>query len=116
MSVLAHIGRGIEKKLITAILRSGGGRPLVAALAESPGVLSVSHHHARGVGNRRVRAHQMLFDERDVVIVLAEADRADEVFRRIYDEAGIGEPSVGMIFMEPVLRGHPMMPCEDADW
>ncbi|MBK7900615.1 MAG: hypothetical protein KA603_01675 [Azonexus sp.] len=116
MSVLAHIGRGIEKKLITAILRSGGGKPLVAALAELPGVLSVSHHHARGVGSRRVRSHQMLFDEKDVLIVLVEAERADDIFRRIYDEAGIGEPSIGMMFMEPVLRGHPMMPCEDADW
>ena len=116
MSVLAHIGRAIEKKLITAVVRAGEGRKLLESLAEAQGVLSVSHHHARGVGARRVRANQQLFSEKDVLLLLVEADHADELFYRVFKEGNIGEPSVGMIFMESVLRGHPMMPLTGADW
>lgn len=116
MTALAHIGREIEKKLITAIVRAGSGRRLVNTLAEAAGVLSISTHHARGVGTRRVRSGQMLFKEKDVLLVLVEGEHADEVFSRIYAEADIGESGVGMIFVERVLRGHPMMPFAGADW
>jgi nitrogen regulatory protein PII len=116
MSALAHIGRGIDKKLITALLRAGDGQRLLAALAEAPGVLSISHHHARGVGNRRVRSGQLFFREHDILIVLAEAAQADLLFARIHEEGGIGEHGTGMVFMEKVLRGHPMMPLDLADW
>jgi nitrogen regulatory protein PII len=116
MSVLAHIGRSLDKKLITALLRAGDGQRLLAGLAEAPGVLSISHHHARGVGNRRVRSGQLFFREHDILIVLAEAERADALFARIYEEGAIGEHGTGMVFMEKVLRGHPMMPLDLADW
>lgn len=116
MSVLAHIGRGLDKKLITALLRAGDGQRLLAGLAEAPGVLSISHHHARGVGNRRVRSGQLFFREHDILIVLAEAEQADALFVRIYEEGAIGEHGTGMVFMEKVLRGHPMMPLDLADW
>lgn len=116
MSVLAHIGRGIDKKLITALLRAGDGQRLLETFAEAPGVLSISHHHARGAGNRRVRSGQLFFREHDVLIALVEADRADDLFARIYAEGGIGEHGTGMLFMEKVLRGHPMMPLDLADW
>ena len=116
MSVLAHIGRGIPKKLITAILKAGHGQHLVETMAEVPGVLSISHHHARGVGSRRVRTGQLYFNEKDVLIVLAEAEHADVIFARIFLDGKLGEPGAGMIFSENILRGHPMMPFEGADW
>lgn len=116
MSVLGHIGRGLEKKLITALLRVGDGQRLLDAFAEAPGVLSISHHHARGAGNRRIRSGQLFFREHDVLIALVEAEHADEIFARIYAEGRIGEHGTGMVFMEKILRGHPMMPMELADW
>lgn len=116
MSVLAHIGRELEKQLITAILPPGMGRKLVTALAEMPGVLSISHHHARGVGNRRLKTGQLFSGEQDVLIVLAEATQADTIFARIYRDGRIGEPGSGMVFSEKVLRGHPMMPVDWTDW
>ncbi|HQU80016.1 MAG TPA: hypothetical protein PLU47_11185 [Azonexus sp.] len=116
MSVLAHIGRELEKKLITAILPPGMGQKLVTALAETPGVLSISHHHARGVGNRRLKAGQLFSGEQNVLIVLAEAAQADAIFTRIFHEGRIGEPNSGMVFIEKVLRGHPMMPVDWTDW
>lgn len=116
MSVLSHIGRGIEKKLLTAIVAAGEGQRLVEAFATAPGVLSISHHHARGMGSRRVRTGQLYFAEKDVLIVLVEAASADQVFADLYQAGGIGEAGSGMIFMEKVLRGHPMMPFAGADW
>ena len=49
MTVLGHIGYGVEKKLITAIVMSGHGLELMKLVEEQPGVLSVTHHHARGM-------------------------------------------------------------------
>ncbi len=116
MSVLAHIGRGVDKQLITAIVASGLGRPLIEQFCEAPGVLSISHHHARGVGTQRIRTGQMFFKERDVLIILVESEYAEEIFAAIFAAGNIGEPGGGIIFSESVIRGHPMMPFEGADW
>lgn len=116
MSALSHIGRSIDKKQLTAIVRVGEGQRLVKIFAERPGVLSISHHHARGVGGRRIREGQLYFDEKDVLILLVETEFVDAVFSSLFHEAGLNQPGAGMIFMEKVLRGHPMMPFEGADW
>ncbi|HNH36122.1 MAG TPA: hypothetical protein PK375_09410 [Rhodocyclaceae bacterium] len=116
MTVLHHIGRELPKEVITAIVGAGVGKPLVEKFCAAPGVLSISHHHARGAGTRRVRRGQLYFKEQDVVLVLVEAERAEELFRALYDAGGIGRPGGGIMFSEPVMRGHPMMPFEGADW
>ena len=116
MTALAHIGRGIEKKLLTAIIRPGKGRRLLEQFAEAPGVLSMSHHHARGTGGSWSQRGKRFFTEQDVLIVLVEADHADSVFAELFAAAGLGEQGAGMIFSETVLRGHPMMPLDAADW
>ena len=116
MSVLAHIGRDIEKRMITAIVRATQGQHLVKKMAEVPGMLSISHHHARGVGSRRVRTGQLYFAEKDVLLLLVEAEHAEDIFEALFREGKLGEPGTGLVFMEKVLRGHPMMPFEGADW
>jgi hypothetical protein len=116
MSVLAHIGRGIDKQLITAIVTSGMGQPLIEAFREAPGVLSISHHHARGVGTRRVRKGQLHFNECDVVLILVESDQADSLFAAVYASGKVGQPGGGIIFSETVMRGHPLMPFGGTDW
>lgn len=110
MSVLAHIGYGVEKKLITAIVVSGQGMKLTKLVENAAGVLSVSHHHARGTGRRQPGA--LLWTERDVVMVLVEAPHSDEVFAQLFAAGEIGEPNQGLIFVETVCRGHPMMPFD----
>lgn len=116
MSALSQIGRAIDKKQLTAIVRAGEGQRLVGLFAEQPGVLSISHHHARGVGGGRIRDNQLYFDEKDVLILLVESEFADPIFASLFHEAGLNQPGAGMIFMEKVLRGHPMMPFEGVDW
>ena len=51
-----------------------------------------------------------------MLILLAEAEQADAIFARVFHEGCIGEPGPGMVFVEKVLRGHPMMPVDLTDW
>jgi len=110
MSVLAHIGYGVEKKLITAIVVSGQGMKLTKLVENEAGVLSVTHHHARGTGRRQPGA--LLWREQDVLMVLVEAPQADDIFAQLFLAGELGEPNQGIIFMETVCRGHPMMPFD----
>jgi len=110
MSVLGHIGYGVEKKLITAIVMSGQGLELMKLVEEHPGVLSVTHHHARGTDRRGQRPGSLVWIGRDVVMALVEAPHADAVFKLLFDAGNLDVPHQGVIFMEEVSRGHPMMP------
>lgn len=116
MSALGHIGRGVEKQLITAIVEVGLGRGLIDRFCEAPGVLSISHHHARGVGTQRIKAGQMFFRERDVLLILVETEHLDTIFQDVFEAARIGRSGGGILFCETVLRGHPMLPFDGADW
>ncbi len=116
MSVLAHIGRGVDKQLLTAIVEAGLGQKLVERFCEAPGVLSISHHHARGVGSQRIRTGQMFFRERDVLLILVETEHANAIFEQVFQAGQIGRPGGGILFSETVLRGHPMLPFDGADW
>ena len=111
-TALGHIGRG-EKELVTAIVEAGLGRGLVERFAGEAGVLFATHHHARGVGSTRIKSGQMYFLERDVVLVLVEAASAERVFRELYAAGNIGRPAGGIIFSEPIVRGHPLLSTEE---
>ena len=52
----------------------------------------------------------MFWSEKDVLMVRVEAPQADEVFALLFEAGEIGQPHQGIIFMEAVRRGHPMMP------
>ncbi len=110
MSLLGHIGYGVEKKLITAIVMSGQGLALMTRLEDHPGVLSVTHHHARGTDRRGQRPGSLVWIERDVITALVEAGHANLVFELLYEAGNLDAPHQGVVFMEEVCRGHPMMP------
>ena len=111
MTVLGHIGYGVEKKLITLITVSGRGMELMELVENREEVLSVTHHHARGTDRMgQQRPGEIHWSERDVLMVLVEAPQADELFALLFAAAELGEPHQGLIFMELVSRGHPMMP------
>jgi len=114
MTVLGHIGYGVEKKLVTAIVISGHGLELMRLVEGHSGVLSVTHHHARGSDRRNQRTDTLVWIERDVVTVLVEAPHADAVFRLLFEAGDLGVPHQGVIFMEEVCRGHPMMPFPEG--
>lgn len=114
MSVLGHIGYGVEKKLVTAIVMSGHGLALMKRVEDHAGVLSVTHHHARGTDRRGQRPGTLVWIERDVITVLVEAAHADAVFRLLFEAGHLDLPHQGVILMEAVSRGHPMMPFPEG--
>ena len=88
---------------------AGRGLDLIEQLREL-GVTSAQVHHARGVGQSSKRRRGVsLYAEREVVQALVAAARADEVFEFLYAAAGIGRPHAGMLFMEKVAHGIPLV-------
>jgi len=111
MTVLGHIGYGVEKTLVTAIAMNGRGLELMKLVEGHDGVLSVAHHHARGTTDRQgQRPGRLVWIERDVLLVLVETPQADAIFDLLFHAGELGEPHQGVVFMEEVSRGHPMMP------
>ncbi len=88
---------------------AGRGLELIEGLREL-GVMSAQVHHARGVGQSSKRRRGVsLYAEREIVQALVEAARADEVFDFLYAAAEIGRPHAGMLLMEKVAHGIPLM-------
>lgn len=98
---------GIQFRQITCIMPAGRAVPVLDALRAGKRIIDVAHHHARGVGTRKGRGRYV---EREVLTVLVELDRADEVFRFLYRAAGLDQPHNGMIFMTRPQRASAMLP------
>ena len=90
---------------MTAIIASGRQLLLLRKVENRPGVLSVTHHHAR----HRQPAHS---PGADVLVGKGRADGAgrcaagDEIFALLFAAGKISEPHQGIIH-EAVRRGHP---------
>lgn len=98
-------------KTITCIMPAGRGREVHNRLMREQGVLSATTHHARGVGTGAMqRRRALVAEEKDVLIVLVDAARADALFDFLYRAARIGEPHVGVMFMAGAGLAHAMVP------
>lgn len=90
--------------LITCILQAGKGQPLLERLHKKQQILSVNIYHARGIGSsavlRKGVAKQV---EQDVLVVLVEAERVEEVFSYLYRMAKIYKPHHGVMYMERAI-------------
>ena len=74
-------------------------------LFEEHGINRVNVNYARGVGKitpQRYRGREES-TEKEILTVIVEAGRADEIFEYIYFEAEINRPHGGLMFQQPVL-------------
>lgn len=114
MTLLGHIGYGVEKRVITLITVSGRGLKLVELIENREGPFGDPPPCARNQPSRAAASRKKIqWSERDVLMVLVEAPQADEWFALLFAAAELGEPHQGLIFMELVDRGHHMMPVAD---
>ena len=92
-------------KQITAILPKGKAKALVDSLVHEHGVERVNVHHARGMGKLTPLRHRGVGEttEKEVLIVIADAENADELFEFIFFSADINRPHGGLIFMQPTF-------------
>ena len=102
-------------RVLTCIMPAGQGSEVLEALRREAGVVSAIAHHARGIGTHNLR-HRLFSDEKQILTVLVEAERADEVFGFLYYRAGLDTPHAGMILMGRAFRGAGMVaPSETGD-
>lgn len=104
-------------KVIHCFVPIGKGNELLKRLRREQGVHSAFAHHARGGGlSSRKGRESFHYLEREIITVLAPAERADAVFAFIYGAAGMNRPHVGMILMEKAQMGVALhLPAEIPD-
>ena len=88
-------------KVITAILPKGRGMPLIASLREEKQVVAANLNYARGVGRMAPLRFRGMGEqsEKEVLNVVVDAARAEEIYTFLYHEAGIDNPHAGILFM-----------------
>jgi|PlaIllAssembly_1097288.scaffolds.fasta_scaffold638946_2 hypothetical protein len=96
-------------KVIHCFLHLGKGHELLRRLKQEKGLHCAVAHHARGGGlSSRKGRESFHYMEREVVTVLAPAERADEIFTFLFYAAGLDTPHAGLIVMEKAQMGVPM--------
>jgi hypothetical protein len=101
-----------EYRVITCIMPAGRGKEVLEALRRETGVINAVAHHARGIGTHSLR-HRIYSDEKQILTVLVEAGRADEVFHFLYFSAGLDAPHAGMVMMGRAFRGAGVVPLPE---
>ena len=101
-------------KVLHCFVPVGKGHDLLQRLKREKGLIGAIAHHARGGGlSTRKGRESFRYMEREIVTVMAPAERADEIFAFIYHAAGLNKPHVGMILMEKAQMGVAMtLPAE----
>lgn len=96
-------------RLITVILPAGAGHELLEKIVTQKQLTTVFLHHARGTGlsgvlKRKGLAQQI---EKDMVVVAAPVESHEDIIGFIYEEAKIGRPHGGLMYVEKLsaIRG-----------
>ena len=103
-----------EYRVLTCIMPAGHGTEVLEALRRETGVINAFAHHARGVGTHSLR-HRIYSDEKQILTVLVEASRADEVFQFLFYSAGLDSPHAGMLMMGHAFRGAGVVPLDETE-
>ena len=96
-----------DSRLITAILPvEVDVAALLQRLREEKQILSANVNFGRGVGRSSPIGDRRLGDEKEkeVLNVIVEAERADEIFEFLHAAADIDRPHGGLLFMTRLRR------------
>jgi hypothetical protein len=106
-----------NSKLITSFLPHGTGVSMIKLLKEETGVYTGNVNSSRGTGSSAGASDFDNWVEVDVLDVVVDANRADEIFNFIYEKAGIGEGNHGFIIQQNLARSTkfslPDLPLEE---
>jgi len=92
-----------NSKLITSFLPHGTGVPIVKLLKQETGICTGNINSSRGTGSSAGASDFDNWVEVDVLDVVVNADRADEIFNFIYEKAGIGEGNHGFMIQQTLV-------------
>ena len=93
-----------NSKLITSFLPHGTGVPMIKLLKQETGICTGNINSSRGTGSSAGISDFENWVEVDVLDVVVDADRADEIFNFIYEKAGIGEGNHGFMIQQSLIR------------
>ena len=93
-----------NSKLITSFLPRGTGTTLVKLLKEETGICTGNIKSSRGTGSSAGTSDFDTWVEVDVLDVVVDAERADEIFNFIHEKAGIGEGKHGFMVQSTLMR------------
>lgn len=98
-----------QHKLITGIMPKGKGVDILKKLKVEKDIITANIDSARGMGHLTPQAHRGVGEqsEKEILTVVIEKHRADEIFEYIYEIAEIDKPHGGMIFMTRLLMSSP---------
>jgi hypothetical protein len=91
----------IKAKLITAILPKGISLGVVRLLREEKGVNTANFNYARGTGKLTPLKYSggVVEHEKEILTVIVEAARSEEIFAYVYEQSGVNKPHGGLMFM-----------------
>ena len=93
-----------NSKLITSFLPRGTGKTLIKLLKQETGICTGNINSSRGTGSSAGTSDFDTWVEVDVLDVVVDADRADEIFDFIYEKAGIGEGNHGFMIQQSLIQ------------
>ena len=93
-----------NSKLITSFLPHGTGVPMIKLLKQETGICTGNTNSSRGTGSSAGTSDFENWVEVDVLDVVVDAGRADEIFNFIYEKAGIGEGNHGFMIQQSLIR------------
>ena len=93
-----------NSKLITSFLPHGTGIPLIKLLKQETGICTGNINSSRGTGSSAGTSDFETWVEVDVLDVVVDAERADEIFNFIHEKAGIGEGKHGFMVQSTLMR------------
>jgi len=93
-----------NSKLITSFLPRGTGTTLIKLLKQETGICTGNINSSRGTGSSAGASDFDNWVEVDVLDVVVNADRADEIFNFIYEKAGIAEGNHGFMIQQSLIQ------------
>ena len=93
-----------NSKLITSFLPHGTGVPMIKLLKQETGICTANINSSRGTGSSGGTSDFDKWVEVDVLDVVVNADRADEIFNFIYEKAGIAEGNHGFMIQQSLIQ------------
>ena len=96
----------IRSKLIAAILPKGVALRLIRKLKDEKNINTVTLNYARGTGklisiqNRK----NVVEREQEILTVVVEEQRSEEIFEYIYEHADVNKPHSGLMYMHPLKQ------------
>lgn len=93
-------------KLITAILPKGSSLKVVDKLKHEKLITTANFNYARGMGKLTPAKYRGVGEqsEKEILTVIVDESRGDEIFEYIYNVAEINRPHGGFIYMQKLMQ------------